>query len=201
MDDTARGSQPEQGLQVLDPAVRRKIARFYSDENFVDSFEETLGEYNSFTTHYADSAEKLRHLIRHGPLSFTDMQERPEMFFLAHKLLAKRMCQGFGIRFTVQYNLFAGSILGLGTPEQVHMLDTFQEQGTLGCFALTEKSAGVLSGLIVETTAEWNPTRQQFLLHTPNENACKNWISQVSPLSAFLPSLQSLQRLPARFPS
>ena len=35
-----------------------------------------------------------------------------------------------------------------------------QEEGALGCFLLTEKQAGVLSGLIVETTADWDPASQ-----------------------------------------
>ena len=39
--------------------------------------------------------------------------------------------------------------------------------------------AGVLSGLIVETTADWNPELQKFILHTPSDKAAKNWISQV----------------------
>lgn len=39
--------------------------------------------------------------------------------------------------------------------------------------------AGVLSGLIVETTAEWHPSLQRFILNTPSDKAAKNWISQV----------------------
>lgn len=50
----------------------------------------------------------------------------------------------------------------------------------LGCFLLTENQAGVLSGLIVETTADWDAEKQCFLLHTPEDKAAKNWISQVS---------------------
>jgi acyl-CoA oxidase len=45
----------------------------------------------------------------------------------------------------VQFNLFAGSILGLGNERQVKMLEDVQEKGQLGCFALTEVGAGVLS--------------------------------------------------------
>ena len=81
-------------------------------------------------------------------------------------------------RFTVQYNLFAGTVLGLGGPEQVALLETFQEKGELGCFALTEKLAGVNSGLVVQTTATWLPEKQGFILHSPTEGSHKNWISQ-----------------------
>ena len=38
---------------------------------------------------------------------------------------------GFGVRFTVQYNLFAGSIVGLGGPEQVENLNSIQATLTL----------------------------------------------------------------------
>ena len=36
------------------------------------------------------------------------MQDAPERFFLAHRLLSTIGLGGFGIRFTVQFNLFAG---------------------------------------------------------------------------------------------
>merc|ERR1712151_550842 len=44
--------------------------------------------------------------------------------------------------------------------------------------ALTEKFAGVNSGMIVQTTIEWHQDKQHFVLNTPNEGAEKNWISQ-----------------------
>ncbi len=50
--------------------------------------------------------------------------------------------------------------------------------GQLGCFSLTERRAGVQSGLVVETTADWDHVRGAFVLHTPDEGARKNWISQ-----------------------
>ena len=106
------------------------------------------------------------------------MQDHPEKFFLAHRLLTTVGLSGFGIRFTVQFNLFAGSILGLGGPEQVALLDDMQARGELGCFLLTEKQAGVLSGLVVETTARYDEERDDFVLDTPSPKAHKNWISQ-----------------------
>lgn len=47
-----------------------------------------------------------------------------------------------------------------------------------GSFALTEKFAGVNSGLVVNTAAEWDQDRGVFILNTPNEGSWKNWISQ-----------------------
>jgi acyl-CoA oxidase len=96
-------------------------------------------------------------------------------------LSSHRLCvlkKRFWVRFTVHYNLFAGTILAVGTDEQVARLADYQKDGLLGCFALTEKLAGVQSGLVVQTTAEWNEDKQKFILHTPNEGARKNWISQ-----------------------
>jgi len=126
----------------------------------------------------AKSAAILRRLIKSKLLMFTDMRDAPEKFFLAHRLLSTIGLGGFGIRFTVQFNLFAGSILGLGGREQLADLDAMQTQGKLGCFLLTEMQAGVLSGLIVETTADYDPASQNFVLHTPSDKAAKNWISQ-----------------------
>ena len=124
------------------------------------------------------SASLLKDLVRAGHLKFGDMVDHPEKFFLAHRLLTTVGLSGFGIRFTVQFNLFAGSVLGLGGPAQVALLEGMQARGELGCFLLTEKQAGVLSGLVVETTARYDEERDDFVLDTPSPKAHKNWISQ-----------------------
>lgn len=82
------------------------------------------------------------------------------------------------VRFTVHYNLFGGTILAVGNEEQVAELADYQKEGKLGCFALTEHLAGVQSGLVCQTTADWDKTTQEFILNTPNFEARKNWISQ-----------------------
>jgi len=131
--------------------------------------------------HYSKSADRLRRLVREGPLRLTDLRDAPEKFFEAHRLLSEFATQvgpGFGIRFTVQVNLFAGTILALGNPEQVASLAKVQEKGLLGCFCLTERLAGVNSGLVVNTTAVWDEGKQMFLIDCPDEGAHKNWISQ-----------------------
>ena len=54
---------------------------------------------------------------------------------------------GFWIRFTVHYNLCAGTVLALGSDDQCQLLSEMQEKGLLGCFSLTEKLAGVRYGI------------------------------------------------------
>jgi hypothetical protein len=81
-------------------------------------------------------------------------------------------------RFTVQYNLYAGTIVALGSDKQREELYATQAGGDLGCFAFTECGAGVLSGAGVETTATFDEKREVFVIHTPVPSARKNWISQ-----------------------
>jgi len=131
--------------------------------------------------HYTESAERLRKLLQSGLLRQTDLRDHPDRFFIAHRIMSEWATQlgpGFGIRFTVQFNLFAGTIVELGGEEQLELLEQMQQRGVLGCFALTEKLAGVNSGLVVNTTCTWQPDSQTFVLNSPNADAHKNWISQ-----------------------
>jgi len=161
----------------LASAATAAPAQAFDHEAFTTAFLKQIEDIDR-ATDPAQSSAILRRLVRSGLLKYTDMRDAPEKFFLAHRLLSTVGLGGFGIRFTVQYNLFAGSIVGLGGPSQLAMLDKLQHEGQLGCFLLTEMQAGVLSGLIVETTATWNDASGTFDLHTPSDKAAKNWISQ-----------------------
>eukprot|EP00931_Biecheleriopsis_adriatica_P035205 TRINITY_DN20264_c0_g1_i2.p1 TRINITY_DN20264_c0_g1~~TRINITY_DN20264_c0_g1_i2.p1 ORF type:complete len:490 (+),score=104.67 TRINITY_DN20264_c0_g1_i2:60-1472(+) len=130
---------------------------------------------------YENSAEQLRTLQKTGLLLLTDLKNDPSKFFEAHRLLARHAPQlgpGFWFRFTVQYNLFAGSILAVGNDTHIKYLETIQKEGLLGCYALTEKLAGVNSGGVVGTVAEWDDRTQEFILTSAGVGAQKNWISQ-----------------------
>ena len=147
---------------------------------------EWISKFNSQVADVGDglnfnqAAAKLRQLIQTNLLTLTDITDNPERFFLAHKLLSNhstRLGPGFSIRFTVHYNLFAGTVVGLGSDEQVqNLVNRNAKNPRLGCFALTEVLAGVNSGLVVETTAKF--VNGKFIINTPNDGAQKNWISQ-----------------------
>jgi len=130
---------------------------------------------------YQSSAEQLRDLTKTGLLKFTDLRNNPQHFFEAHRLLANHATQlgpGFWIRFTVHYNLCFGSVLAVGSDEQVKQLEDIQKKGLLGCFALTEKLAGVNSGMVVQTVADWDDETREFIIDSPTVGSHKNWISQ-----------------------
>jgi alkylation response protein AidB-like acyl-CoA dehydrogenase len=173
------GSPFEQHLESIkrDNATPREKGYTEEMEEFSRQFLGAVQDvYNC--TDPATSSHLLRNLVKSKLLMYTDMRDRPEKFFLAHRLLSTIGLGGFGIRFTVQFNLFAGSVVGLGGPEHHAQLELLQTEGKLGCFLLTEMQAGVLSGLIVETTADYDPVSKHFILHTPSDKAAKNWISQ-----------------------
>jgi acyl-CoA oxidase len=86
-------------------------ARIENKEEWAAAFRKEM-EYIHGDCHYKESAAMLHRLVKSGVLRFTDLQQDPERFFEAHRILLapNRIAEGsgFGVRFTVQFNLFAG---------------------------------------------------------------------------------------------
>lgn len=134
--------------RVCSRLLQRQVG-FCSQAAWVEKFKAATVDLASMDVEnitFQESAQRLRTLLKTGLLKHTDLNDNPERFFLAHRILAEKapvLGPGFWIRFTVHYNLCAGTVLALGSPEQCDMLKTMQEEGLLGCFSLTEKLAGV----------------------------------------------------------
>jgi acyl-CoA oxidase len=101
----------------------------------------------------------------------------PYNLIIIHERLAFTNSNDVVNWFTVQYNLFTGSLTALGTATHAALVQDARELKKLGCFALTEKTAGVLSGLLCETIAYYNHQTKKIVIHTPNDDAKKCWIS------------------------
>ncbi len=150
------------------------------EADWAAAFKDATDAFSGEDSHET-SAQRMRELVKSGLLRHTDLRDRPDRFFEAHRLLARRAVSegpGFWIRFTVHYNLCYGTVLAVGNEDQIAALDDVEALGKLGCFALTEKRAVVQSGLVVETSATFDAATNEFVLTSPNQGAFKNWISQ-----------------------
>ena len=129
-------------VEIIDKASNSDypdLASAVEGINGIDKFTKSFLEEVKDVPHATDPAQSskiLRQLCKTELLKFTDMRDNPEKFFMAHRLLSTVGLGGFGIRFTVQFNLFAGSLVGLAGEEQLKMLDEIQKEGKLGCFLL-----------------------------------------------------------------
>ena len=70
---------------------------------------------------------------------------------------APQLGPGFWIRFTVHYNLCMGTVLGLGSEEQVRELDVLQERGE-------ERRKGVVLRCTTPTPCPYPPLPYSSLL-------------------------------------
>jgi acyl-CoA oxidase len=115
-------------------------------------------------------------LMNPSSLQFRSLVTDPQYLLQCSEHMSNEAPGALWTRFTVSYNLYAGSIVALGSDEQRR--DLFELQAELGCFAFTEKGAGVLSGAGVETTATYNAGSDSFVMHSPTASSHKVWISQ-----------------------
>lgn len=84
------------------------------------------------------------------------------------------------IKFGVQFGLWGMSVFFLGTGR--HHKKYLKDIGSLklpGCFAMTETNHGSnVKG--IETTATYNHKNKTITIHTPHENACKEYIGNAA---------------------
>ncbi len=83
-------------------------------------------------------------------------------------------------KFGVQFGLFGGAILNLGTAS--HHQKYLRRVGSLelpGCFAMTETGHGS-NVRDIETVARYDPGPGEFIIDTPGESARKNFIGNAA---------------------
>src|SRR4051794_8059128 len=84
------------------------------------------------------------------------------------------------VKCGVQFGLFGGAILHLGTAS--HHERYLQDVATMelpGCFAMTETGHGS-NVQALETTATYDPETEEFVIHTPHESARKDYIGNAA---------------------
>ena len=121
--------------------------------------------------------QRLRRLCQLGEWSVKDfVGENPYRIFAAHEVAG--FCDGsMATKMTVQFNLFGGTVVKLGT-ERHHgaFLDRIDRFDQVGCFALTELGYGN-NAVEMETTATYDPETDELVVNTPSTLAQKYWIT------------------------
>mmetsp|Transcript_757 Transcript_757/g.1721 ORF Transcript_757/g.1721 Transcript_757/m.1721 type:complete len:603 (+) Transcript_757:222-2030(+) len=112
-----------------------------------------------------------------GVVSVRDFERNPMNIFMAHEKLAEAFDGSVATKFTVQFNLFGGTVLRLGSEEHRRELpDKIDSAQVVGCFGLSELGYGN-NAVEMETTATYDVETKEFIINTPSVLAWKYWIT------------------------
>ncbi|EUC54225.1 acyl-coenzyme A oxidase 3, peroxisomal protein, partial [Rhizoctonia solani AG-3 Rhs1AP] len=119
--------------------------------------------------------DRLKRVSETKMISVFDFEKNPLNVMAAHEF-AGMLDPSFTTKMTVQYNLFGGTVLKLGTSRHRKYLHGVDDMSVIGCFALTELGYGN-NAVEMETTAIWDPKTKEFIINTPSVIAQKYWIT------------------------
>jgi len=150
--------------------MRQKFRQFISDPIMVPRYNIGLAEERDL------ALKRLQRICDHKFISVMDFANNPLRIFAAHELAAI-IDPAMTTKMTVQFNLFGGTVLKLGT-ERHHnkLLDGIDSLDDIGCFGLTELGYGN-NAVEMETTATYDSQTKEFVVHTPHPLAQKYWIT------------------------
>ncbi|OAY35867.1 acyl-coenzyme A oxidase 2, peroxisomal [Manihot esculenta] len=123
---------------------------------------------------------QLSGLVREaGIRPFRYVVEDPAKYFAIAEA-AGGMDMSLGIKLGVQYSLWGGSVLNLGTKKhRDKYFDGIDNLDYPGCFAMTELHHGSnVQGL--QTVATFDQITDEFVINTPNDGAIKWWIGNAA---------------------
>jgi acyl-CoA oxidase len=120
--------------------------------------------------------ERLKRLCHSGAFSIRDFQKNPLRIFAAHECAAL-VDVSMATKMTVQFNLFGGTVLKLGTKRHHDaLLDGIDSLSDVGCFGLTELGYGN-NAVCMATTATFDAASKSFIIHSTTPLAQKYWIT------------------------
>lgn len=150
--------------------MRSKFRNFMSDPCMTPRYNISLEEERDV------ALQRLQRICDAGFISVTDFWHNPLRIFAAHEIAAI-IDPAMATKMTVQFNLFGGTIVMLGTKRHhdklIRGIDTLHD---VGCFGLTELGYGN-NAVEMETTAEYDKATQEFIINTPTTLAQKYWIT------------------------
>ena len=149
--------------------MRDDFRNFLKKPLFMPRYDLTLEEEREV------ALQRLQAVCDAGFISVLDFHRNPLKVFAAHELAV--IDPSMGTKMTVQFNLFGGTVLKLGT-ERHHdrLLDGIDSLKEVGCFGLTELGYGN-NAVEMETTATYDKDTDELIVNTPTPLAQKYWIT------------------------
>ncbi len=150
--------------------MRAKFREFISEPVMVPRYDVPLAEERDL------ALRRLQRICDNNFISVLDFRNNPLRIFAAHELAAI-IDPAMTTKMTVQFNLFGGTVLKLGT-ERHHskLLAGIDNLNDIGCFGLTELGYGN-NAVEMETTAVYDSKTKEFIVNTPHPLAQKYWIT------------------------
>ena len=150
--------------------TRDKLRNLFKDDLFTPKYNISLDEERDL------AYQRLKKVCDLKTVSVKDFWTNPKNIFTVHEL--NGMADGsLCTKFTVQFNLFGGTVLKLGTGKHHDLLcDGIDSLEKVGCFGLTELGYGN-NAVEMETTATYDPDTKEFIINTPSTKAQKYWIT------------------------
>ncbi|KAK9806580.1 hypothetical protein WJX73_004625 [Symbiochloris irregularis] len=150
--------------------TRQKLKDLMHCELFVPQYDIDLRDEREI------AYQRLLKVCQSGLVSITDFRHNPLNIFAAHEVSAFADFS-MATKMTVHFNLFGGTVLKLGTQRHHNeMLDRIDSLSATGCFALTELGFGN-NAVEMQTTATYDGSSDEFIIHTPTTLAQKYWIT------------------------
>lgn len=150
--------------------MRADFRKFISEPVMVPRYNISLEEERDL------ALRRLQRICDNKFISVLDFWNNPLRIFAAHELAAI-IDPAMTTKMTVQFNLFGGTVLKLGTDRHhKDLLEGIDSLNDIGCFGLTELGYGN-NAVEMETTATYDPTSKEFIVNTPHPLAQKYWIT------------------------
>jgi len=159
--------------------LRKKVRTFFLDPKLsLDRIPEGKDEYRELIFEWCELAAQQGWGAFAFP-KFAGGKDDVELYMAVFEELGYHDLS-LTIKFGVQFGLWGGSVYWLGTEK--HHRKYLKDIGTLalpGSFAMTEGGHGS-NVRDIEVTATFDPAKDAFVLHTPNELARKEYIGNAA---------------------
>eukprot|EP00923_Selenidium_pygospionis_P005524 GHVN01009320.1.p1 GENE.GHVN01009320.1~~GHVN01009320.1.p1 ORF type:complete len:647 (+),score=85.86 GHVN01009320.1:542-2482(+) len=119
--------------------------------------------------------KQLKKICDSNVISVTDFDRNPKNVFTVHECVAV-LDTSTATKMTVQFNLFGGTVLRLGTARHHKVIPAIDTLEQVGCFALTEVGYGN-NAVEMEAVAVYDKTTDEFIINTPTPLSKKFWIT------------------------